>query len=124
LRDDLRGPLLWSARAALAVALAITLWFAFKPPSPGPPLLPWDKAEHFLAFFVLTGLSIASFPRLALAWIALAQSGLGAAIELIQALPFVHRDASVWDWVADTVAVLAVLAVVTGAALRRWFARA
>ena len=23
----------------------------------------WDKAEHFLAFYVLTGLAVAAFPR-------------------------------------------------------------
>jgi VanZ family protein len=122
LPDDLRGPLLWASRAALVGAALITSWFAFAPPGHGPPLLPWDKAEHFIAFFVLTGLSLAAFPRLSLVRIAAALSAVGAAIELIQALPFVHRDCDVWDWVADTIAVLAVMAVVAGASLRRWLA--
>ena len=118
--DDLRPLLLWAARLALAGALFITFWMAFSPPGHGPPLLPWDKAEHFLAFFVLAGLAIVALPGVSPAWLALALSATGALIELIQGLPFVHRDCDVWDWVADTIAVLSVMAVVTGVELRRW----
>ena len=120
--DDLRGRLLWASRLALAGALLLTFWFAFRPPSHRPPLLPWDKAEHFIAFFVLTGLAVAALPRAPLAWLAAGLSGLGGLIELIQGAPWVHRDCDVWDWVADTIAVLSVMAVIAGAALRRWLA--
>jgi VanZ family protein len=118
--EQLRGPLLAAARLGFAGALGITFWFAFSPPGHGPPLLPWDKAEHFLAFFVLTGLAIPAFPRTRLVWIAAGLSGIGALIELVQAIPWVRRDADVWDWVADTVAVLSVMAVIVALQAREW----
>ena len=105
------------ARAGLAVALTTTLILAFSPPSPGPGLLPWDKAEHFLAFYVLTGLTAAAFPAGRIWTIVAGMLALGAAIEFIQALPFVHRDADFWDWVADGVGVSFALAPLL---LSRW----
>src|SRR5947208_4584957 len=72
-------------------------------------LVPWDKAQHFIAFYGLTGLAVAAFPRRNLFWIAVALSGLGALIEVIQGLPTVNRDRDVWDWVADNAAIAAAL---------------
>jgi hypothetical protein len=37
-------------------------------------------------------------------------SGFGALIEYVQGLPSVHRDRDFWDWVADTIAIIAALA--------------
>ena len=105
------------ARAGLAVALATTLIFAFGPPSPGPGLLPWDKAQHFLAFYVLAGLTAAAFPKGRMWIIVATMLGLGAAIEIVQGLPMVHRDADVFDWVADGVGVTFALAPLL---LARW----
>jgi VanZ family protein len=65
----------------------------------------WDKAEHFLAFYVLTGLAVAAFPRGSLFVIAAALSGFGAFIEFVQGLSFVGRDRDFQDWVTDTVAI-------------------
>ena len=65
----------------------------------------WDKAEHFLAFYVLTGLAIAAFPRAHLLIIAAALSGFGAFIEFVQGLSWVGRDRDFQDWVTDTVSV-------------------
>src|SRR5665811_295441 len=48
----------------------------------------WDKAEHFLAFYVLTGLAVAAFPRGNLFVIAVSLSAFGALIELVQGLSF------------------------------------
>lgn len=72
-------------------------------------LFHWDKAEHFTAFYVLTVLAAAAFPRRPLWAIAAGLSLVGAGIEVVQALPFVARDSDVWDWVADTLAIGAVL---------------
>lgn len=108
---------LWLARIGLAIALAITLVLAFAPPSPGPGLLPWDKAEHFLAFYVLTGLSAAAFPGGRIWIVVAAMLALGAGIEIVQGLPFVHRDADVHDWLADGVGVVFALAPML---LSRW----
>jgi VanZ family protein len=65
----------------------------------------WDKAEHFLAFYVLTGLAVAAFPRGSLLVIAVALSAFGAFIELIQGLSFVGRDRDIQDWITDTIAI-------------------
>jgi VanZ family protein len=75
------------------------------------PVHVWDKAKHFSAFFVLGGLAATAFPRGRLILIGLALSAFGAAIEGVQAIPFVHRDCDVFDWVADSLALLVVLGV-------------
>lgn len=80
-------------------------------------LFHWDKAEHFTAFYVLTILAAAAFPRRPLLVIAVALSLLGAGIEVVQGLPFIARDCDIWDWVADT---LAIAAVCLPLALPRW----
>ena len=104
----------------LAVALAYTLFKAFAPAHEGGSgLFPWDKADHFSAFFVLTGLAMVALPRQPLWRIAAGMSALGAMIEVIQGLPFVGRDCDFWDWVAEMVAISAVYAVVLAAKMRR-----
>jgi len=70
----------------------------------------WDKAEHFLAFYVLTGLAVAAFPRGRLIFIALALSAFGALIELLQGTSFVGRDRDFKDWITDSVAIVMALA--------------
>ena len=70
----------------------------------------WDKAEHFLAFYVLTGLAVAAFPRASLFGIAAALSAFGALIEFVQGLSFVGRDRDFQDWVTDTIAIAMALA--------------
>ncbi|MEP7007221.1 MAG: hypothetical protein ABI810_14650, partial [Sphingomonas bacterium] len=39
-------------------------------------------------------------------------SFLGAAIELLQSIPALHRDCDIRDWIADTIAVTIVLCLV------------
>jgi hypothetical protein len=100
-------------RAALIgfwAALIFCFYEAIIPPSSAIPLFPWDKAEHFVAFYGLTGLAVAAYPRSSLILIAGLLSGFGALIEAVQALPVVHRDADFWDWFTDTVAIFAALA--------------
>ncbi|MES2494198.1 MAG: hypothetical protein V4579_13075 [Pseudomonadota bacterium] len=82
---------------------------------PQPPQLPsdalGDKFNHMLAFAVLAGLAAAAWPRAprwkVIAWL----SAIGALIELVQAIPMLHRDCDVRDWVADTLAVIVVTAL-------------
>lgn len=90
-------------------ALIFTLVGAFAPASHVENLLPWDKAQHFLAFYALSVLAAGAFPKRSLIVIGSVLSGLGALIELIQATPFVARDGNVFDWVADTAAIVAAL---------------
>jgi len=91
-------------------ALVFTFYSAVIPPHEAVQLVPWDKAEHFVAFYALTGLAAAAFPRRNLFWIAALLSGFGALIEFVQGLAIVHRDRDFWDWVADTLAIAAALA--------------
>jgi hypothetical protein len=98
------------ARGAFFAALLFTFYSAVIPPSHALQLVPWDKAEHFIAFYVLTGLAAAAFPLANLLLIAALLSGFGAMIEIVQGMPIVHRDMDFWDWVADTLAITAALA--------------
>jgi hypothetical protein len=104
----LRG-LLYLARVAFCAALVFTGYAAVAPPSPSIEWVPWDKAMHFIAFYGLTGLAVAAFPRISPYLIGALLSGFGALIEIVQGLPIVHRDRDFWDWVADTIAIVAAL---------------
>ena len=72
-------------------------------------IFPSDKAMHFLAFYVLAILAAAAYPRRSVVMMGAALSGFGALIEIVQAIPFLHRDCDFWDWATDTVAVGAAL---------------
>jgi hypothetical protein len=98
------------AKFAFFSAFVFTFYSAVIPPSHAIQLVPWDKAEHFIAFYGLTGLAVAAFPRRQLIVIAVLLSAFGALIEFVQGLPMVHRDRDFWDWVADTLAIVAALA--------------
>jgi len=98
------------AQVAFVSALLFTFYSAVIPPQQALQLVPWDKAEHFIAFYGLTGLAAAAFPRRNVLVIAGLLSGFGALIEFVQGLPIVHRDRDFWDWVADTIAIAAALA--------------
>jgi len=97
------------AKVAFFSALVFTFYSAVIPPQHALELVPWDKAEHFIAFYGLTGLAVAAFPRHKIFVIAALLSGFGAFIEFVQGLPVVHRDRDFWDWVADTLAIIAAL---------------
>lgn len=98
------------AKIGFFAALVFTFYSAVIPPQHALHLVPWDKAEHFLAFYALTGLAAAGFPKRHVLVIALLLSSFGALIEIVQGLPIVHRDEDFWDWVADTLAIGAALA--------------
>ena len=102
--------LLKVARLAFFAALIFTFYSAVIPPAHAVHLAPWDKATHFIAFYVLTGLAVAAFPKRNLMVVAAALSAFGALIEIVQGLPMVNRDRDFWDWVADTIAICCALA--------------
>jgi hypothetical protein len=113
--------LLRFARLGFWAACVATLVGAVIPPTtPGLNFLPWDKAEHFVAFYALTAIAAFAFPRRSLAKLALLLCAFGGSIELVQALPLVHRDAEWGDWLADSVAIVSVLLPM---ALERWRVR-
>jgi VanZ family protein len=69
----------------------------------------WDKAEHFLAYFLLAALLgtalMLTFPlkRWIPVWILVIGMAYGAVDELLQ--PFIRRDAELNDWIADALGV-------------------
>ncbi len=97
-------PWLLLARLAFLIALALGLWLALKPVGDGPGLI-WDKAQHFIAFYALAGLGAAALPHRPLWAPALFLAAYGAAIEGLQSLPVIGRDAEWGDWAADLLAV-------------------
>jgi hypothetical protein len=102
--------LLRLAQVTFFSALLFTFYCAVVPPSHAIQLVPWDKAEHFIAFYALTGLAASAFPNRSLLAIGVSLSAFGALIEIVQGTPIVHRDMDFWDWVADTLAIGAALA--------------
>jgi len=95
--------LFWAA-AIFAFVMAI---------NPHPPHFqgePGDKVEHIMAFASLAALAAAAWPERNYAAIGLALSYFGAAIEIVQAIPALHRDCDIMDWMADTAALSLVLA--------------
>lgn len=90
---------LWAIRLAAVVTALATLWLAFEPPGDGPGLIPWDKAGHFLSFFVLTLLLSLALPRAPRGIIILLLVIAGGGIEIVQS--HVGRDADWKDWIAD-----------------------
>ena len=101
----------WRVLFWCALAFAFTMAVA-----PIPPHLPTDnlgdKFEHSLAFAVLALLGALAYRATRLLRIGERLSLLGAAIELVQSIPGLHRDCDILDWVTDTIAVGIVLVLV------------
>lgn len=104
-------------RQAFWAATIFAFVMAVLPHPPQLPGEPTDKVQHMLAFAVLAGLAVAGWPDAAGWRLLLGLSAFGALIEFVQAIPALHRDADWRDWLADTGAILFVLAL--AAALRR-----
>lgn len=108
----------WSAgrpaRAIFWAAVCFAFVMAIVPHPPELPGKPNDKVQHIIAFAALAALgSFAYFSAPIRLLVGL--SLFGALIEVVQAIPALHRDSDVLDWLADTAAVLVVLA------LARWW---
>lgn len=101
------------ARAVFFAALAFTLAMALLPHPPHLPIDQFgDKFEHMLAFATLSVLASFAFPQASLWRIGERLSFLGALIEVMQAYPPLHRDCSIFDWLADTASIVVALVVV------------
>lgn len=106
------------AKIAFLGAAGFALYSALTPSDGASSLFPWDKLAHFAAFYVVTLLALPAFPRANLLVIAAGLLGLGVAIEFLQMLPGVNRDADWKDVVADGAGIAAALAPVTAWRLR------
>ena len=96
----------WAAILAAYIA-------AILPQADAPHLGGSDKLDHMAAFFTITFLARLGYWEARNRWLFLLAIVFGAAIELTQAIPFIHRDAELDDWVADAVASAIGLAVAT-----------
>jgi VanZ family protein len=108
-----------SARALFWAAACFAFVMAVLPHPPQVPGEPNDKVQHIVAFATLSLLGSFAYPRTALLRLLAGLSLFGAFIEVVQAIPMLHRDSDVLDWLADTVAVVVVLLIV-----RWWRSRA
>jgi len=102
IRSFLLSGLLW-------LAILFTLLMALLPKPPDLPGNPSDKLQHVAAFATLTLFAILTYPRARYRRVFVAFACLGAMIELLQAIPILHRDAEFRDWLADCGAILFVL---------------
>ena len=96
-------------RVAFWAAALFSLTMAGLPPQSVPPGPANDKVQHMIAFATLAALASLAYPRLSLVTLLVGLSAFGGAIELFQMIPAISRDASWWDWIADTVAAGVVL---------------
>lgn len=101
-----------TAQTTFWAAAAFSFVMAILPHPPQVPGEPNDKVEHIIAFATLATLGSFAYPRAALLRLLAYLSLFGAFIEVVQAIPALHRDSDFWDWVADTAAVTVVLTIV------------
>ena len=94
------------AMAAFAFVMAVL------PHPPAVPGEPNDKVQHIAAFATLALLGSYAFPKATLVRMLISLSLFGAFIEVVQAIPALHRDSDILDWLADTAAVIVVLLAV------------
>ena len=107
-----------AARAIFWAAVIFAFVMAVVPHPPEVPGEPNDKVQHIIAFATLALLGSFAYPATTLVQLLLRLSLFGALIEVVQAIPALHRDSDVLDWLADTAAVIVVLLLV-----RWWRAR-
>jgi hypothetical protein len=91
-------------RLAFWAAAVFAFVMATLPHPPHIPGAPSDKVQHVTAFATLGVLSRLAYPATSPLRLVLGLSLFGAVIELVQGIPVLNRDSSVWDWVADTIA--------------------
>ena len=108
-----------SARVIFWAAACFAFVMAILPHPPQVPGEPNDKIQHVIAFATLAALGSFAYPGASLLQLLVRLSMFGAVIEVVQAIPALHRDSDVLDWLADTAAVVVVLLLV-----RWWRSRA
>ena len=82
---------------------------ALLPKPPELPGEPGDKIQHMIAFFTLGALAAAGWRNRKIVVLFAGLAAFGAAIEIFQAIPALHRDAEILDWLADMLAAAAAL---------------
>jgi peptidoglycan/LPS O-acetylase OafA/YrhL len=96
-------------RAAFWIAAVIALVMALLPHPPRLPGEPSDKIQHIAAFLALGALGSFAYPKTHPVYLGTGLSLFGAAIEILQLIPALHRDGDPLDWMADTAAVALII---------------
>lgn len=100
-------------RVLLVIGLVLAVTMALLPTPPHLPIDRFgDKAAHMLAFGTLSFLAAFAYPAVRVSRIGERLSFLGALIEVLQAMPAIHRDCDIHDWIADTIAIVIALVIV------------
>lgn len=86
-------------------AILIIYSLAIMPSDKAPDLGAGDKINHIAAFLFLTLFGRWALRGTGRLWLAIGLSFFGGLIEVTQAIPLLNRDASVWDWIADSAAI-------------------
>jgi hypothetical protein len=106
----LTGSLLLAARLVFWLACAAGLYFALTPDlGPELPPGPYDKIEHFIGFYALAVSGLLAFPQSRRRWLFAGLLAFGGAIEILQMIPVLHRDAEWGDLIADAMGIGAAL---------------
>ncbi len=105
-------------RVLLVVALVGAVLMALLPAIDDPFGSLWDKAKHAVTFGMLSALAAFGWRETPLLRIGERLSFIGALIEVFQSIPALHRDCDPKDWIADTLAIVVVLAAVKLSGLR------
>lgn len=104
--DQYRAGVRRLALLAFWSAVIAILFLATMPANEAPDPTGWDKANHALAFYVLTLLAALAYPRRSLGWVALMLCGFGVLIEGVQTIPMLGRSTEFADLLGDIVGVL------------------
>ena len=86
------------------IAAAAALVFALLPQPVELPGAPNDKLQHIGAFLTLGALGSFAYPKSNPVYLGAGLSLFGGLIEILQAIPALHRDSDPVDWMADTAA--------------------
>ncbi len=101
-------------RLAFYATTLVALVTALAPAVPFEPVFAYlDKVQHFAVFAVLAGLALFGFPEAPRRLIVERLSFFGAAIEVLQSIPALHRDCDVFDWATDTLAAAVAVLLLT-----------
>lgn len=103
---------LWLRRLLFWAAAIFAFVMAVLPHPPEVPGQPSDKIQHMAAFATLGLLGAWAYAQVAVLQLLVGLSLFGAVIEWVQAIPALHRDSDVKDWIADTIAAGLVLLAV------------
>jgi VanZ family protein len=110
--DWLRNVPVAARRLLFWAAMIFAFVMAILPHPPEIPGSPSDKVQHVSAFATLGLLGTWAYVRTSLVLLLAGLSLFGAFIEIVQAIPALHRDSDVKDWIADTIACGIVLLII------------